>query len=1234
MAKKQPVYQEVAADARLYLSDFQRYAATEAAVITFKFGKELYHVDQNQLTLSYLAADSAPVDPLLAFRDLHGFPYFEKGDLKEMPGGVAGGDPPFFRVERQKGGVAQLQLYSWASMVAELSRVVGRDASERPDTTLRGLLVYRGGVPPEYLEVASRSQEDDETFGQALIRLDFAQPRDLLFAALGGSRLFNPTCHMSNAIGRKLLDQGAITRADLTAALKDQVKSGKSLAAILHKQGACTGESIAKAFEAVKGETIFLPPTDKMGEMLVRSGKVSRTELMSGVFKVQGTDQTIAEFLVEEDLCSEAEIAKAEAWHDAKMRLRTTGKVRIGQILLEDGAVTIANLEKALLIQIERPDPLGEILIAEGLASPEAVIEALLEQETRLNEWVAAAVSGADNGIADLPLFDVPPSTLKGGKVKKKKAESSEDGQDGDADTDRPKGLGKLTALFKRDPKAERAVKAPKGKGAAVGEDDEDISAEGEDDDGDDEAGAARRAKADESGKAAAGASKAARHEEIERLGKRGRPGAKDDDAEDDDADRPKQKLQWKPLVGAAVIIAAVSGLAYAVVTQTQPGGLLAQKPKAAAAAASPSPSVDPLAGMSKEDRDTAELEAQIEQAKQGGGLVPQGSLRDQAAQSGQLRGGDKTSMSHLSNAELAKIAKKNPGFVTADDVENRGGRIGETLEKAAKTDKNIAMAVKAAKITSGAQLLNKELNTQDGELNPEMAKIEEAGVANGPPGAARGGSRAQAAAQAQSGAAASFRSADEGATGGAGETSGQFARAAGDDLAPAAIQDSREQLSAFAGEEGGGPRAAAGQGAPRTQGALVPPPAQRQPGGQTFQAPPRTQGAFVPPPAQRQPGGQTFQAPPRTQGAFVPPPAQRQPGGQTFDQTFQAPPRTQGAFVPSPAQRQPGGQTFQAPPGQRQAAVQTFQPDQARQVAAQAGAADQPPAATQLAPPALPPIAIPDVAPASRPPRTAEKAAAMELAASVPEAQDGIALIGAGRPAEAEKALRAAQAARPAEPVVSHSLAVALLAQKKVADAVPLLAKSQAGLATRAGSELTQAELAYHQQDFPTAKYYLRTALLSQTLSASGQARLSTILKQQGKGGEATRLARDSAASYSTAGRIHAQLAEIYVREGNPQQAIIEWTAAAQLDPYGGRAWFELGREALAQKRNAQARKYLRVALSREPSARWSRTASRLLSSVTPPKPKPKPAPKAVARFEPGDSRLHLLAPHLQVRR
>ncbi|MBM3274029.1 MAG: hypothetical protein FJZ00_02665, partial [Candidatus Sericytochromatia bacterium] len=782
MAKKQPVFQEVASDSRLYLSDFQRFAATEGAVVTFKFGKELYHVDQNQLTLSYLAADSAPVDPLLAFRDLHGFPYFEKGDLKEMPGGVAGGEPPYFRVERQKGGVGQLQLYSWSGMVAELTRIVGRDASERPETTLRGLLVYRGGVPPEYLEVASRSQEDDETFGQALIRLDFAQPRDLLFAALGGSRLFNPTCHMANAIGRNLLDQGAITAGDLAAALKEQVKSGKSLATILHKQGACTGESISKAFEAVKGETIFLPPTDKMGEMLVRSGTVSRTELMSGVFKVQGTDQTIAEFLVDEDLCSEADIAKAEAWHDAKMRLRTTGKVRVGQILLEDGAVTAANLEKALLIQIERPDPLGEILIAEGLASPEAVIEALLEQETRLNELVAAAVAGADTSIEELPLFDVPPNTLKGGKVKKKKAESLEDGPQSDSDAEAPAGLGKLTAFFKRGPKgekAERGEKADKAKHKASRDDDEDNFAGGEDD-ADDEEGAARRAAFDASGKAAAGAGKAARRDEIERLGKRRRPGADEDEAADgDEADRPKPKLQWKPLVGAAVIIAAVSGLAYAVVTQTQPGGFLAQKPKAAAAAASPSPSVDPFEGMSKEDRDTAELEAQIEQAKQGGGLVPQGSLRDQAAQSGQLREGDKTSMSHLSNAELAKIAKKNPGFVTAEDVEGRGGRIGETLEKAAKTDKNIAMAVKAAKITSGAQLLNKELNAQDGEINPEMAKIEEADAANGPRRAVPGVSRAQAAAQAQSGAAASFRSADEGATGGAGETSGQFAKAA-----------------------------------------------------------------------------------------------------------------------------------------------------------------------------------------------------------------------------------------------------------------------------------------------------------------------------------------------------------------------------------------------------------------------------------------------------------------------
>ncbi|MBM3271232.1 MAG: hypothetical protein FJZ01_26665, partial [Candidatus Sericytochromatia bacterium] len=427
-------------DDRFFLSDFQRYAASEGATITFKCGEELYHVDANQLTLSYMAADSAPVDPLLAFKDVDGFPYVSRGDLKEMPGGIAGGETPVFRVERFKGGVGQLQLFSWKGMVAEVSRIVGRDASAPPDTTLRGLLEYRGGVPPEFMEVAARSQEEGETFGQALIRLDFAQPRDLLFAALGGSRLFNPTCHMANAVGRALLDAKAIKKDDLDWAIEQQVASGKSLAAILHGNGACSGEKMSAALEALEGETIFLPPTDKMGELLVKRGKLSRTALMSALFKLQGGKTPLAKYLVDEELATAKEVADAEAWHDLKLRLRTAGKVRVGQLLLESGAITKAILRRALQIQIERPDPLGEILMSEGLCSPEAVIEALLEQETRLNELVAGAIATGDRkAIEELPLFDLPLATLKGQKARKKRPPKEEE----EAEEAPKKGTGK-----------------------------------------------------------------------------------------------------------------------------------------------------------------------------------------------------------------------------------------------------------------------------------------------------------------------------------------------------------------------------------------------------------------------------------------------------------------------------------------------------------------------------------------------------------------------------------------------------------------------------------------------------------------------------------------------------------------------------------------------------------------------------------------------------------------------
>jgi Flp pilus assembly protein TadD len=210
-----------------------------------------------------------------------------------------------------------------------------------------------------------------------------------------------------------------------------------------------------------------------------------------------------------------------------------------------------------------------------------------------------------------------------------------------------------------------------------------------------------------------------------------------------------------------------------------------------------------------------------------------------------------------------------------------------------------------------------------------------------------------------------------------------------------------------------------------------------------------------------------------------------------------------------------------------------------------------------------------------------------------------GLALLQKGRPGEAERVLRVAQAAKPSDPVVSQNLAAALMAQKKDAAAVPLLRKSHAGFQSKAKAELQQAQLAMRKRDFKTAEGRIRDALRSQTLTADASARLGTALQRQGRTAEAATALRQAAETYLGVSRLRAQLGEVYSRRGNKKMAIYEFKVAARLDPRSGRPWYLLGNEAVALKRRAQAKRYYQTALAKEPNAPWARDARAVLGQA-----------------------------------
>lgn len=409
-------------DTRIYLADLREFSTKGDLAIIFKRGGDLFQIDGQEFAISFLAQDRTPVDPRLVLGNDDGFPYLDLEELKELPGQTEDGAPGVFRLERRQGRGPRMGVSSWAGMQALCSQAVGRDvAATRPEMSFRTLLAASGVIDPAFLEVADRAREDNETLGQALIRLELCTPRELVFAAMGPAHVFNPTCHLANAIGQVLLENGAISGSMLEQALQTQVRDGGSLARILLEQG-CSPRDLAQGAKALRNWPVVSTEADKTTEILIGQGLLSRTELLSSALQIQSSGRPLKDYLVEAQICSAQAIARAEELHALKLRLRTAGRIRLGEVLIAQKALRAQDLMATLKEQIACADPLGELLMRSGRVSPEAVIAGLQAQENQLTQLMEATEAGNDEGlVAKMPLFDLPSLDSAPKKNKKKR---------------------------------------------------------------------------------------------------------------------------------------------------------------------------------------------------------------------------------------------------------------------------------------------------------------------------------------------------------------------------------------------------------------------------------------------------------------------------------------------------------------------------------------------------------------------------------------------------------------------------------------------------------------------------------------------------------------------------------------------------------------------------------------------------------------------------------------------
>ena len=113
----------------------------------------------------------------------------------------------------------------------------------------------------------------------------------------------------------------------------------------------------------------------RLGELLVRAGLVATARIDEALARQIGTNRRVGELLVEMGLLQEVELAATLSIQDdlreGRVETAQMVAVRLGTILLNAAAVSAAQLERALAEQARSGGLLGEVLVRQGVITPE-----------------------------------------------------------------------------------------------------------------------------------------------------------------------------------------------------------------------------------------------------------------------------------------------------------------------------------------------------------------------------------------------------------------------------------------------------------------------------------------------------------------------------------------------------------------------------------------------------------------------------------------------------------------------------------------------------------------------------------------------------------------------------------------------------------------------------------------------------------------------------------------------
>jgi len=227
------------------------------------------------------------------------------------------------------------------------------------------------------INIGDKKVLSDCRIGNLLLKGDFITENNL-------EKALAKQNHTNELLGEILVDMGVLEPGDLKTVLLIQERLS----------------SFEKAVNLAAGVRQLL------GELIVRSGRITYQQLNLALKEQEKTGEKIGEILVRFDFITHNELeAVLKFQRNQEARTPAPGRLNLGEIMVTSGLITREQLDEALELQKVSRKKIGETLLDAGYINPHQLSKALTLQNRLITTALIAVLSlasASENLSADI----------------------------------------------------------------------------------------------------------------------------------------------------------------------------------------------------------------------------------------------------------------------------------------------------------------------------------------------------------------------------------------------------------------------------------------------------------------------------------------------------------------------------------------------------------------------------------------------------------------------------------------------------------------------------------------------------------------------------------------------------------------------------------------------------------------------------------------------------------------